>query len=133
MLPTPSLNRFRPLSRQRGLSLFSMAIVAIIVGFFALMVMRAFPSINEFLTIRKSITSIMRNNPSGAAEIRNLFDKQKEVEYSIQTISGKDLEITQDGDRLRTRFAYQVEVPIIEPVYLLIKYEGEAKSSGGTP
>ncbi len=133
MLPTPSMNRSRSLSRQRGLSLISMAVVAIVVGFIALMAMRAFPSINEYLTIRKAVTQIMRNNPSSAAEIRNLFEKQKEVEYSIQTISGKDLEVTQNGERLRTRFAYQVEVPIVEPVYLLIKYEGGASSGGGTP
>jgi hypothetical protein len=133
MLPTSSMNRSRSLARQRGLTLISMVVVAIVVGFFALMAMRAFPSVNEYLTIRKAVTKIMKNNPSSAAEIRSAFDKQKEVEYSIETIGGKDLVITQNGDRLRTRFAYQVEVPIVEPVYLLIKYEGEASSAGSTP
>jgi hypothetical protein len=125
------MSRSRSLSRQRGASIFSMVIIAIIIGFIALMAMRAFPSVNEYLTIRKAVNTIMKNSPGSAADIRVAFDKQKEVEYSIQTIGGKDLEITQDGDRLRTHFAYQIEIPIIEPVFLLIKYEGEATSPGG--
>jgi hypothetical protein len=130
MLQPSSMIRSRSLARQRGASLFSMVFVAIIVGFVALMAMRAFPSVNEYLTIKKTVNQIMKSGPSTAADVRNAFEKQKEIEYSIQTIGGKDLEITQNGERLRTRFAYQVEVPIIEPVYLLIKYEGEASSGG---
>jgi len=31
---------------------------------------------------------------------------------------------------LRTSFAYNVEIPIVEPVFLLVKYEGSATSGG---
>jgi hypothetical protein len=118
-------------SSQRGMTVFGLVFVAIIVGFVALMGIRVFPSVNEYLTIRKSINQIMKSGPSSAAEIRNAFAKQKEVEYSIKTLDPKDLTITQNGNRLTTSYAYQVEIPIVEPVFLLIKYEGQA-TSGGT-
>jgi hypothetical protein len=121
----------RRLSRQRGASLFSLLILAIIVGFLMLMGARVFPSVNEYLTIRKAVSSIMRKGPTSADEIRTSFEKTSEVEYSIHTISGKDLNIQQVGDSgLRTSFAYNVEIPIVEPVYILVKYSGSATSGG---
>jgi hypothetical protein len=123
----------RLLVRQRGASIVTMLFLAIIVGFFMLMAMRVFPSVNEYLTIRKAVSQIMRNQPAGAADIRSAFEKTTEVEYSIHTISAKDLDIQPIGDTgaLRTSFAYNVEIPIFEPtVYLLMKYSGSASSGG---
>ena len=121
----------RRLSRQRGASLFSMLILAIIVAFVMLMGARVFPSVNEYLTIRKAVGQIMRGNPGSPADVRSSFEKTSEVEYSIKTITAKDLTIVPVGDSgLRTSFAYNVEIPIFEPVFLLIKYEGSATSGG---
>jgi hypothetical protein len=120
----------RPSTRQRGASIFSMLILAIIVGFCFLLAARTFPSVNEYLTIRKVVGTIMRNNPSTPAEIRNSFDKATEVEYSIKTISGKDLDIQPVRDGLRTKYDYHVEIEIVDPVYLLVKYSGSATTPG---
>ena len=59
--------------------------------------------------------------------MRRAFDKQKDIEYSISSISGKDLEVTKENDKLVIRFAYDKEIPIVEPVYLLLKYKGRSK------
>jgi hypothetical protein len=118
-------------SRQRGASLFSLLILAIIVGFFMLMGARVFPSVNEYLTIRKAVQQIMRSDPANPEAIRTSFERTTEVEYSIHTISSKDLKIVPVGETgLRTSFAYNVEIPIVEPVYLLVKYSGSATSGG---
>ena len=119
-------------SRQRGASLISLVVLAVIVGFFMLMAARVFPSVNEYLTIRKAISQIMKNNPANAADIRGAFEKTIEVEYSIHTITGKDLDIKPIGDTggFTTSYAYNVEIPVIEPVFLLVKYSGAASSGG---
>ena len=100
----------RPSTRQRGASLVSMLILAIIVGFLFLMAARVFPSVNEYLTIRKAITQIMHSNPGSPADIRKAFERTTEVEYSIKTIGPKDLNIEPIGDTgaLPTSFAYNV-------------------------
>ena len=122
----------RRLPRQRGATLISMLVLAIIVGFFMLMAARAFPSVNEYFTIRKAVGQIMRSGPSTPEAIRNAFEKTIEVEYSIKTITEKDLKITPVGESgLRTSFAYNVEIPIIEPVFILVKYSYSASSGGG--
>jgi hypothetical protein len=120
----------RPLSRQRGASIFTMLVLAIIVGFLMLMGARTFPALNEYLTIRKVVGQIMRNNPASADAIRQAFDKSAEVEYAIHTIAGKDLQIKPLGDAgFRTSYAYNVEIPIAEPAFLLLKFDGSASSA----
>ncbi len=125
------MNQHRRLARQRGTSLFGLVVIAIIVGFVCLMAARVFPSVNEYLTVRKTVSQIMRGQPASANDIRSSFEKATEVEYSIKTITAKDLDITQTGDRLTTSFAYNVEIPVVEPVFLLVKYQGSATSGGG--
>ena len=117
--------------RQRGASLFSLLVLAIVVGFLMLMAARIFPSVNEYLTIRKAISQIMKNNPASAADIRGAFEKTIEIEYSIKTIGAKDLNIQPLGDTggFRTSYAYNVEIPVFDPtVFILVKYSGSASS-----
>ena len=123
---------FRPVSRQQGASLISMLFLAIVVGFVMLMGMRIFPSVNEYLTIRKAVTQIMKAGPASAADIRGAFAKTIEIEYSIHTIGAKDLDIQplHDGSGFRTSYAYNVEIPVVEPVFILMKFSGSAASGG---
>lgn len=112
---------------QRGVSLIGLLFWAIVIGFAGYVAVRALPTINEYLTIQSSINKIAATNPTTVGEIRSQFDKQKEIEYSISSISGKDLDITKENDRIVIRFAYQKELELIAPVFLLIKYEGRSR------
>ena len=112
---------------QRGISLIGLLFWAIFIGFIAYVGIRVFPTVNEFLTIQRAVNKIASGNPTTVAEIRTAFDRQKDIEYSIASISGKDLDITKVNDRIVIRFAYDKEVELIAPVYLLIKYEGSTR------
>jgi len=119
--------RFVQSRTQRGVTLFGLMFWAIVVGFGALIGMRVLPTLNEYFTIQKAVNKIAQENLTTVGEIRKAFDKQKEVEYSIQTIGGKDLVITKDNDKVVISFAYDKEIELLKPVYLLIKYEGRSK------
>jgi hypothetical protein len=112
---------------QRGVSLIGLLAWAIIVGFVGYVAVRVLPTVNEYLTIQRAVNRIATEGPTTVAEVRKAFDRQKEIEYAISAISGKDLEITKENDKLVIRFAYEKEVPIVEPVYLLMKYKGQSK------
>ena len=112
---------------QRGVTLFGLMFWAIVIGFGAYLVIRIFPTVNEYLTIQKAVESIARAQPATVAEARLAFDKQREVEYSISAISGKDLTITKENDKVVVGYAYDKLVPIYGPVYILIKYEGRSR------
>jgi hypothetical protein len=112
---------------QRGVSLIGLMAWAIIIGFIGYVAVRVLPTVNEYLTIQRAVNRVAAESPPTVAEVRRAFEKQKEIEYSISSISGKDLEVTKENEKLVIRFAYDKEIPIVEPVYLLMKYKGSSK------
>jgi hypothetical protein len=114
-------------SRQRGVTLFGLVFWAFLVGFSAYLLIRTLPTLNEYYTIQKAVEKIAAAQPPTVAEVRQAFDRQKELEYSISSIASKDLVITKENDKVVIAYAYDKLVPIMGPVYLLIKYEGRSK------
>jgi hypothetical protein len=119
--------RRRGPARQRGITLFGLMFWAVVVGFGALLIMRVLPTMNEYFTIQKAVRKVAAEGGATVPEIRSAFEKQKDIEYSITSISGKDLVITKENDKVVVSFAYDKEIELVKPVYLLIKYEGRSK------
>jgi hypothetical protein len=119
----------RPLGRpaQRGITLFGLVFWAALVGILAYVLVRTLPTINEYLTIQRTVEQIARTQPATVAEARQAFDKQKDLEYSISSITGSDISVTKENDKVVIGFAYDKLVPLYGPVYLLIKYEGRSR------
>jgi Domain of unknown function (DUF4845) len=112
---------------QRGVTLFGLLFWAIFIGFFALVALRVLPTVNEYLTVKKAVEKIAASGATTVPEIRTAFEKTKEIEYSIVSVSGKDLEITKVNEKVVIAFAYDKEIELMAPVYLLIKYEGRSR------
>jgi hypothetical protein len=117
----------RPRAAQRGLTLFGLLFWALVIGFAGYLLVRVLPTVNEYLTIQRAVDKIAAEQPPTVAEARAAFDRQKSLEYSISEVSGKDLEVTKENDRVVLAFAYDKEIPVMGPVYILIKYEGRSK------
>ncbi len=113
---------------QRGVTLFGLLVWAIVIGFVALIGMRVFPTVNEYYTLQHAVEKIANQGLTTVPEIRSAFDKTTQIEYSISTITSKDLDITKENDKIVISFAYDKEVEIMSPVFLLIKYKGGSKS-----
>jgi hypothetical protein len=117
--------RLRNRNGQRGVTLFGLLFWAVVVGFLALIGMRVLPALNEYFTIKRTINKVATEGAT-VPEIRTAFERQKDIEYSITSISGKDLNITKENDKVVVSFAYEKEVELVKPVYLLIKFEGHS-------
>ena len=112
---------------QRGVTLFGLMFWAIVIGFLALVTMKVLPTLNEYFTIQKAVNKIASGGLATVPEIRAAFERAKDIEYSIQSISAKDLKISKENDKVVVGFAYDKEVELMSPVFLLIKYEGRSK------
>jgi hypothetical protein len=110
---------------ERGFTLFGLLFWAIIVGFLALIGMRVLPALNEYFTIKRAINKITTEGTT-VPEIRAAFERQKDIEYSIVSVSGKDLQVTKENDKVVVAFAYDKEIELMQPVFLLIKFEGRS-------
>jgi hypothetical protein len=116
-----------PRTGQRGLTLFGLLFWALIIGFAGYMVVRVLPTVTEYMTIQRAVDKIAAEQPATVAEARAAFDRQKDIEYAITAISGKDLVVTKENDRVVLAFAYDKEISVLGPLHILIKYEGRSK------
>ena len=121
------IGRVHKASRQRGVTLFGLMFWAVIVGFVALIGIRVLPALNEYFTIKRAVNKIATEGLQTVPEIRAAFERTKQIEYSITTISAKDLIVTKENDKVVVSFAYDKEVELVNPVFLLIKFEGRSQ------
>jgi hypothetical protein len=107
---------------QTGLSLTGLILALIVVGLVAVIGIRVVPTVTEYMAIKKAISTASQAG-STPQEIRVAFDKQAEVGY-IQSVHGKDLDISKEGDVTTVSFSYQKVIPLVGPASLLLDYEG---------
>jgi Tfp pilus assembly protein PilX len=113
--------------RQKGMGLIGLLFWLVVVGALVLIGLKVFPTVNEYLTVKRAVNKIAASNPASVAEARSAFESIKAVEYSIVSLSGKDLTVTKNGDDVVIGFAYDVQIELMPPVYLLMKYQGQSK------
>lgn len=112
---------------RRGLTLIGLLSWAIIVGFVGYLLVRVVPTVTEFYTIQGVVDRIAASPANTVAEIRGAFDKQRQIDATITSLLGKELDITKENDRVVISFAYEKEIELFGPVFLLIKYAGRSK------
>jgi hypothetical protein len=110
-------------SAQRGISFITVLFIVGVLAAAGVMVMQAFPSFLEYQATLKAINKA--KDQGTVVEIRKAFDRAAEID-NITSITGKDLEITKNGDQVVIGFAYEKQFHMFGPAYLLLKYEGKS-------
>jgi hypothetical protein len=113
--------------RQSGITLIGLLFWAVLISSFALLMMKVFPAINEYRTITGMVNKAAHEGGSTVPEIRAAFDRYSQIEYGVSSITSRDLDITKEDDKVVIKFAYDKEIELIPPVYLLIKFQGQSK------
>ncbi len=121
------MNPIQRRSRQRGISFIGLIIVAALVVFAGIITAKVIPTAIEYQAIRKAAKKATAG--STVPEVRAIFDRAAAVD-DFNAVSGKDLDIKKNGDRVVVGFAYDKEIALAGPAYLLIKYNGSASSDG---
>ena len=109
---------------QRGVSFIGLLFVAGVLACAGVLAAQAFPTFIEYQAIVKAAEKAKAGG--SVPEVRQIFDKAAQVD-DFKAISGKDLDITKNGDKVVVKFAYNKEIHMAGPTYLLIKYEGQTK------
>jgi hypothetical protein len=122
-----TLHHHRLTAPRRGVTLIGLLAWAIVVGFIGYLLVRVVPTVTEFYTIRGVVERLAASPANTVPEIRAAFEKQKQIDATISSVSGKELDITKENDRVVISFAYEKEIELVSPVYLLIKYAGRSR------
>jgi hypothetical protein len=126
MTTTP---RFAPRSRQRGLSLVSLIFVGLIVVFLLAIGMKLVPAMTEYFAIDRAVQKVASEGQT-VRDIRSAFDRYATID-DIKSISGKDLDITKDSDRIVVSYNYSYSVPVLDNVRIMIDFTGSNRDHPG--
>lgn len=113
--------------QQQGISLVGLILVLGIIGLFAVLALKVTPTVTEYFSIKKAISSVKAAGGS-IPEMRAAFNRQADVGY-IDAITGTDLDIVKNGDDADISFAYQKVIPLVGPASLLIDYAGSTNDN----
>lgn len=117
-----------PARAQQGFTLIGLIFWAVVISMLALLVMKVAPALSEFRTIQGMVNKAAREGGSTVPEIRAAYDRYTQIEYGVEAIkSGRDLDVAKEDDKIVIRFAYDKEIALVEPVYLVIKFKGQSK------
>ena len=110
--------------RQRGISFIGLLFVAIVLACVGVVVAQVIPTLIEYQAITKAAGKATAG--STVPEVRAIFDRAQAID-DFQSVSGKDLDVKKDGDKVVVSFAYDREIHLFGPAYLLLKYRGQSR------
>jgi len=122
------MNPKRRRSLQHGISFLGVLVLGVVLALLGIVAARVVPTATEYMAIQKAVRKAATEGDTVPA-VRASFERAMAVDY-ISSISSHDLDITKQGDTVVVNFAYDKEIPLVRPVYLLIKYRGS--SAGGS-
>ena len=111
-------------NKQRGISFIGILFVGGVLAFAGVIAAQVFPTLVEFQAITKAASK--SKDGKTVPEVRAIFDKAAQID-DIKSITGKDLDVGKAGDITVVSFAYNKEIHIGGPAYLLLKYTGKSK------
>jgi cytoskeletal protein RodZ len=113
------------MKKQRGISFFSLVILVAVLAFLGVVGAQVVPTFVEFQAITKAAKKA--SSESTVQSVRAAFDRAAAID-DIKSVSGKDLDVSKNGEAVQVKFAYNREIHLGGPAYLLLKYEGSSTS-----
>ncbi|MCX7241482.1 MAG: DUF4845 domain-containing protein [Burkholderiales bacterium] len=111
-------------SRQRGISFIGLVFTASVLAMAGVVAAQVFPTALEFMAVSKAVTKAAEGTT--VAEVRSIFDKACAID-DIKSISGKDIVVTKESDKVVVSFEYEREIHLVGPAFLTLKYAGRSK------
>jgi len=115
----------RSRASQRGITFFGLVFVAVVLGLSGVVIAQVIPTVIEYQAITRAANKAAHEGGS-VPEVRQIFDKAQQID-DFKAISGKDLDVTKEGDKVIVAFNYDKEIHLAGPAYLTLKYEGRTK------
>ena len=111
-------------SKQRGVSFLGLLVIGGLLAVAGVIAAQVVPTLIEYQAISKAVNKAREGR--SVPEVRSIFDKATSID-DIKSVSGKDLEVTKEGDKIVVSFAYEREIHLAGPAYLTLKYAGRSK------
>jgi hypothetical protein len=116
-------------NRQHGVTLTGFIMVSIVLIFVLILGFKLVPAYLEQYTINKIFHQIASNpefSNATAADVRAAFMRQVSID-TVRAISAEDLDISREAGELVISAQYQVTIPLIANVSLLVDFQATSR------
>ena len=110
------------MNAQRGITLIGMLVAAIVIVFLAIGGLKIAPAYIEYYKVKKAIVGVAETIGGGTVgQVREAFDRRAAID-DIDVISGKDLDVTKEGNEVVISFAYPKRISLFSNVSVVIDF-----------
>ena len=109
---------------QQGITFFGLLILGIVGALVVLIIAQIIPTYTEFMAVQKATDLAAKEDT--VANVRRAFERQATIDQ-ISSIGPNDIEVSKNGEKVVVSFAYQREIHLVGPAYLVMKYEGRSQ------
>jgi hypothetical protein len=110
--------------QQRGMTFLGLLVVGILLALGGVVFAQVVPTYIEYLAVQKAVDKASTGET--VSEVRSIFDKAATID-NITTISGKNLEVGKEGNKVVVSYAYERDIHLTGPAYLVMRYTGRSK------
>lgn len=110
---------------QSGLSMLGILAILVMLGFFAMNIIRMTPPYLEYLSVKDIIARTVMDPDTGSAsnseirrKIANIFNTNQ-----INELDAKDIEIFSKGGKTFIDANYEVRLPVMWKIYSVLKFD----------
>ena len=114
---------------QSGVTLLGLLMICIVLVVVAVGGLKVVPAYIEYFNIKKAVTGIVQSGEARKgtpADIRAAFERRRAID-DFESVTGKDLEITKEGNNVAISFSYPRRIPLFANVSLLIDFSATAQ------
>ena len=112
-------------SKQRGISVPSMLVIAVMLGFFVMCAMRLTPRYFEYLSVREIVTTVAREynrDEDTISDIRRRLAAMFNTNQ-IYDLNAKDVEVFHKDGRTYIDARYEARVPIMGSIHAVMVFD----------
>ncbi len=118
------MRAMRTKKNQRGISFIGLLFVAVVLACIGVVVAQVIPTVIEYQAITKAANKAKEGTT--VPEVRAIFDRAQSID-DFHSVSGKDLDVRKEGDKVVVAFAYEREIHLVGPAFLTLKYQGQSQ------
>ena len=117
----------RSTRRQSGLSMIGFLFVVIVVLVVVVVGFRVMPAYIEYFSVQKALNQTLyeARDLNDSADVRKGFQRKADAGY-IESVTGRDIEITRDGNAFVATIEWTRKLPLVANVSLLVEFEAKA-------
>jgi hypothetical protein len=118
--------------KPRGMTLMSFVMVLIVVGFFALVVMKLFPMYSEYFNL-KGVMEEYAAQPNSAsippAQMHTELNRRFGIAY-VSSVKKEHIRLVREGGQSKLNIAYEVRVPLFGNLDVVGKFDNTVDLTG---